>query len=163
MADHSMTAIDSAAFRQACGHFATGVTVITATDGGEPVGMAVNSFTSVSLEPPLVLFCAGTDSSTWPRIEASDSYAVNVLAEDQEHVSRAFASKDVDRFEGIGFRTGKTGSPIIEGSLAFLDCEIEAKHDAGDHILVVGRVVELGIEREADPLIFFRGGYGNLK
>lgn len=162
VADRSTTAVDSAAYRQVCGHFATGVTVITAMNGDEPVGMAVNSFTSVSLDPPLVLFCAGNDSATWPLIEATGAYAVNVLAEDQEQVSRAFASKDVDRFQGIGFRTAVTGSPVIDDVLAYLDCRIDSVHDAGDHVIVVGRVVELGVEREVGPLLFFRGGYADL-
>lgn len=154
-------AVDEAVFRQVCGHFATGVTVITAMDGDEPVGMAANSFTSVSLDPPLVLFCAGKTSTTWPRIEAAGVYAVNILARDQEDVSRKFAAKDDDRFGGVGWRTAATGSPILDGALAFLDCTIAAQHDAGDHVLVMGRVVEMGVEREAAPLVFFRGGYAD--
>lgn len=157
-------AIDGRLFRDVLGTWATGVTVITATDDSEPVGLAANSFTSVSLDPPLVLFCAGKSSSTWPRIENSGAYAVNVLAEDGAEVSKVFAAKDADRFAQLDYREGATGSPILEDALAYLDCEIESKHDAGDHILVVGRVVDLGIQRDEDrPLIFFRGGYGNLK
>lgn len=157
-------AIDGRLFRDVMGTWATGVTVITATDDSEPVGLAANSFTSVSLDPPLVLFCAGKSSSTWPRIENSGAYAVNVLAEDGAEVSKVFAAKDADRFAQLDYREGVTGSPILEDALAYLDCEIESKHDAGDHILVVGRVVDLGIQRDDDrPLIFFRGAYGNLK
>ena len=144
------------------GHWLTGVTVITALDGDEPIGMAANSFTSVSLDPPLVLFCAGKSSSTWPRIEASGAYAVNMLAADQEEVSRLFATKDADRFASVGYRPGTTGSPILNDTLAYLDCEIVAKHDAGDHVLVVGHVVDLGVHHEGAPLAFFRGGYGDL-
>lgn len=154
--------IDPAEFRQVMGHWLTGVTVITAGDGGEPIGMAANSFTSVSLDPPLVLFCAGKSSSTWPRIEASGAFAVNLLAGDQEEVSRLMATKDADRFASVGYRPGVTGSPILNGTLAYLDCQIEAKHDAGDHVLVVGRVVDLGVHHEGAPLAFFRGGYGDL-
>jgi len=154
--------IDGALYRQVLGHFATGVTVITAVDSGEPVGMAANSFTSVSLDPPLVLFCAGTSSTTWPRIDAAGAYAVNILAGDQEEVSRKFAAKDGDRFEGVGWSTAVTGSPILDGALAYLDCTIEARHDAGDHVLVVGRVVDLAVPREGPPLLFFRGGYADL-
>lgn len=162
MASEPTIQIDQALYRQVCGHFATGVTVITAVDGGEPVGMAANSFTSVSLDPPLVLFCAGKNSSTWPRIQAAGSYAVNILGGDQEELSRRFAAKEGDRFEGVGWRPGVTGSPLLQGALAYLDCTIEAEHDAGDHLLVVGRVVELAIEREEAPLVFFRGGYAAL-
>ncbi|HLG00321.1 MAG TPA: flavin reductase family protein [Acidimicrobiia bacterium] len=157
-----MAEIDGALYRQVLGHFATGVTVITAVDSGEPVGMAANSFTSVSLDPPLVLFCAGTSSTTWPRIDAAGAYAVNILAGDQEEVSRKFAAKDGDRFEGVGWSTAVTGSPILDGALAYLDCTIDARHDAGDHVLVVGRVVDLAVPREGPPLLFFRGGYADL-
>lgn len=157
-----MPEVDPAEFRQVCGHFTTGVTVITATDGDDPVGLAANSFTSVSLEPPLVLFCAGKTSTTWPRIEKADAYAVNILAADQEEISRTFAAPDVDRFEGVAWHQGVTGSPILDGALAYLDCEIEAKHDAGDHVLVVGRVVDLDVQRDTGPLVFYRGGYGDL-
>lgn len=157
-----MAEVDSATYRQVLGHFATGVTVITADDQGEPVGMAANSFTSVSLDPPLVLFCAGKSSTTWPRIEAVGSFAVNVLAADQEDVCRKFAAKDGDRFAGVGWNPGATGSPLLDGALAHLDCTIEAQHDAGDHVLVVGRVVELDVDRDAGPLLFFRGGYAGL-
>lgn len=157
-----MTEIDQATYRQVCGHFATGVNVITATSDGDPVGMAVNSFTSVSIDPPLVLFCAGKSSTTWPQIRAAGSFAVNILAEDQEEVSRAFASKDGDRFTGVGFRHGVTGAPILADVLAFIDCEIDAVHDAGDHELVVGRVIDMDVERETGPLLFFRGGYADL-
>ncbi|HVM39978.1 MAG TPA: flavin reductase family protein [Acidimicrobiia bacterium] len=165
MGDHA-SEIDQATYRQVCGHFATGVTVITAMapgDGrGQPVGMAVNSFTSVSIDPPLVLFCAGKSSTTWPSIQAAGAFAVNVLAEDQEAVSRAFASKDGDRFSGIGYRQGTSGSPILNDVLAYIDCTIDAVHDAGDHELVVGRVVDMAVGREVGPLLFFRGGYADI-
>lgn len=157
-----MADVDGALYRQVLGHFATGVTVITAVDDGEPVGMAANSFTSVSLDPPLVLFCAGKASSTWPRIDAAGAYAVNILAGDQEEVCRRFAAKDGDRFEGVGWSTAVTGSPILDGALAYLDCTIDARHDAGDHVLVVGRVVDLAVPGEGAPLLFFRGGYADL-
>lgn len=154
--------IDQARFREVCGHWLTGVTVVTAVDDGEPVGLAANSFTSVSLDPPLVLFCAGKSSGTWPRIEAAGSYAVNLLADDQEEISRVFATKDADRFKGVGFHTGATGSPILDDALGFFDCTIESVHDAGDHVIVVGRVVDLDVRRDAGPLAFYRGGYADL-
>lgn len=154
--------VGQARMREVMGHWLTGVTVVTAMDGGQPVGLAANSFTSVSLDPPLVLFCAGTSSSTWPRIEASARFAVNVLADDQEEISRVFAAKGADRFEGVGYREGATGSPILDDALAYLDCTIEATHEAGDHVLVIGRVVDLAVQRDRAPLAFYRGGYGNL-
>jgi 3-hydroxy-9,10-secoandrosta-1,3,5(10)-triene-9,17-dione monooxygenase reductase component len=145
------------------GHFATGVVLVTAIDADEPVGMACNSFTSVSLEPPLVLFCAAKSSSTWPRIETSGKWAANILDEDGEEVCRLFAQKGADRFARIAYTPGRTGSPILEDALAFVDCETVAKHDAGDHVIVVGRIIELGYQHEGKPLLFYRGGYGRYE
>lgn len=156
--------LDGPSFRTVCGHFATGITIITANDGDEPVGMAANSFSSVSLEPPLVLFCADKGSTTWPRIQSAGSFAVNILASNQEEVCRAFATRGADRFRGLGWRPGAhSGSPVLHEALAFLDCSIEAEHDAGDHVIVVGRVREMGIVEEHAPLLFYRGGYGRFE
>lgn len=160
--EEGVVTIDQATMRTVLGHFATGVTVITAMADGEPVGIAANSFTSVSLDPPLVLFCAGKSSSTWPLVQKSGAFAVNVLGDHQEDISRLFASKNADRFAGVGYHAVATGSPVLSGSLAFLDCRIHAEHDAGDHVIVVGRVVELGVMDESSPLLFFRGGYHKL-
>jgi 3-hydroxy-9,10-secoandrosta-1,3,5(10)-triene-9,17-dione monooxygenase reductase component len=153
---------DEASFRTVLGHFATGVTIITAMDGNEPVGISANSFTSVSLDPPLVLFCAAKDSTTWPRIKAAGKFTVNVLNEHQEDVSRVFATKGADRFSRIGWRESSAGSPVLHNTPAYIECEIEDEHDAGDHVIVVGRVLELGVLSEDGPLLFFRGGYGRL-
>lgn len=153
---------DEASFRTVLGHFATGVTIITAMDGDEPVGVSANAFTSVSLDPPLVLFCAAKASSTWPRIERAGRYTVNILNEHQEDVCRVFATKGADRFSRIGWRPSSNGQPILHDSLAYLDCELEQQHDGGDHVIVVGRVQELGVLSEEGPLIFYRGGYGRL-
>jgi 3-hydroxy-9,10-secoandrosta-1,3,5(10)-triene-9,17-dione monooxygenase reductase component len=153
---------DAASLRTVLGHFATGVAIITAVDGEEPVGMACNSFTSVSLEPQLALFCAAKSSSTWPRIQAAQKWAANILAEDAEEVCRIFAQKGADRFAHVGYTIGRTGAPILEDALAFVDCETIAEHDAGDHVIVVGRVLELGFAPEGRPLLFYRGGYGRF-
>jgi len=154
---------DPATYRTVLGHFATGVALITAIDDGEPVGMACNSFTSVSLEPPLVLFCAAKSSSTWPRIERSGKWAANFLAEDGEEVCRLFAQKGADRFAHVAYTIGRTGSPVLDHALAFVDCETTAQHDAGDHVIVVGQVVELGYASAGKPLLFYRGGYGRYE
>ncbi len=149
-------------FREVLGQFATGVTVVTAMAGDEPVGMAVNSFTSVSLDPPLVLFCAARSSGTWPRIRAAGRFAVNILGEHQEDVSRLFATKGADRFASVSWRVGASGAPVLDDVLAYVDCVIDAEHDAGDHVIVVGRVLDLGLTAECGPLLFHGGGYGRL-
>ncbi len=152
---------DEASFRTVLGHFATGVTIVTAWDG-EAVGMAANAFTSVSIDPPLVLFCASKASTTWPRIEQAGAFTINVLSEHQEDVCRVFATRGADRFSRVGWRPASTGAPVLNDALAFIDCHTEAVHDGGDHAIVVGRVVELGILRDSGPLVFYRGGYGRF-
>jgi 3-hydroxy-9,10-secoandrosta-1,3,5(10)-triene-9,17-dione monooxygenase reductase component len=153
--------VDGARYRQVLGHFPTGVTVITAATDDGPVGLCVGSFTSVSLDPPLVAFCAGDSSTSYPRIEAAGHYCVNILGEDQEDVARVFASKSDDKFAGVGWRPSPaTGAPVINDVLAWIDCEIDAIHEAGDHWIVVGRVLDLEIGHEGGPLVFFRGGFG---
>lgn len=159
----SAQAPDPAAFRTVLGHYATGIAIVTALDGDEPVGIACNSFTSVSLEPPLVLFCAAKSSSTWPRLRSSGQWAANVLDGDGEAISRLFAQPGADRFGSLVWARGRTGSPILRDALAFVDCETVAEHDAGDHVIVVGRVVELGCRSAGTPLLFYRGGYGHFE
>jgi 3-hydroxy-9,10-secoandrosta-1,3,5(10)-triene-9,17-dione monooxygenase reductase component len=154
---------DEASFRTVLGHFATGVTIITAMDGDEPIGVSANSFTSVSLDPPLVLFCAAKASTTWPRLEAAGKFTVNILNEHQEDVCRVFATKGIDRFGRIGWHPSPIGAPILSGAVAYIDCEIDAQYDAGDHLIVVGAVKELGVLSEDGPLIFYRGGYGKFE
>lgn len=153
---------DSARYRQVLGHFPTGVVVVTAPGSPHHAGMSVGSFSSVSLDPPLVGFYAGRDSVSWPAIEAAGVFCVNVLAEDQEDLSRRFASKDEDKFVGVGWKPAGTGSPLLDGVLAWIDCEIHSVSDAGDHVCVLGRVLDLGVGHEGRPLIFFRGGYGRF-
>ena len=157
------SAFDAARFRQVLGHFPTGVTVITAGSGNARVGLAVGSFFSVSLDPPLVGFCAGHSSSSWPGIREAGKFCVNILAERQEDECRVFASKAADKFEGIGFKSAPfSGAPLLEGVLAWIDCEIDAVHPAGDHDVVIAKVHELAVAEESGPLVFYRGGYANL-
>jgi 3-hydroxy-9,10-secoandrosta-1,3,5(10)-triene-9,17-dione monooxygenase reductase component len=161
-ADESVkSSVDGARFRQVLGHFPTGVTVITATTDAGPVGLAVGSFFSVSLDPPLVAFCAGKSSTSYPKIAEAGHYCVNVLADEQEDICRVFASKGEDKFATIGWRPSPaTGAPVINDVLAWIDCDIHAVHEAGDHYIVIGRVHELEVGHEGGPLVFFRGGYG---
>ena len=160
--DDAVATIDQATFRTVLGHFATGITVITALLDGEPVGLAANSFTSVSLDPPLVLFCAAKSSTTWPSIQKAGVFCVNILSDTQEDVSRLFAAKGADRFQALGYHSAATGAPVLHDALAYIDCRIEGEHDAGDHIIVVGRVLALELQHEGRPLLFFRGGYGRF-
>lgn len=156
-------AFDSARFRQVLGHFPTGVCVVAGYDADDrPVGLAIGSFFSISLDPPLVGFCAGQQSSTWPKLRDAGRFCVNVLAEDQEPVSRVFASKEADKFASIAWDRSPLGQPRLAGALAWIDCEIDTVHPAGDHDLAVAAVRGLAVEHEKGPLVFFRGGYANL-
>jgi 3-hydroxy-9,10-secoandrosta-1,3,5(10)-triene-9,17-dione monooxygenase reductase component len=155
---------DSREFRDVLGHFATGVTVVTGTADGVPLGLAANAFSSVSLDPPLILVCMSASSETWPAIRKTGAFAVNVLGEHQEDLSRRFGRKDVDRFESIAWETAVTGSPLFPDALAWIDCVIDAEHSAGDHTVVIGRVVALARQHEGGrPLLFFQGTYGRLE
>jgi 3-hydroxy-9,10-secoandrosta-1,3,5(10)-triene-9,17-dione monooxygenase reductase component len=160
----SFPEIASAEYRHVLGHFLTGVTIITAIDPASklPVGLAASSFTSVSLDPPLVLFCAGNTSSTWPKIKAAGSFCVNVLGDDGEAISRTFGSRVDDKFAGLGWTAGPSGSPMLNDALATMDCTIDNEVDAGDHVIVVGRILALAAKDSGGPLAYFRGGYGRF-
>ena len=145
------------------GHFATGVTVVTCVSAGRPLGLSVNSFTSVSLDPALIGFCVTRLSSTWPLAREVGAFCVNILAEDQESLSRTFATPGHDRFMGVGWKPSPSGAPVLADVLAWVDCPIEAEHEAGDHLIVVGRVQDLDIVHEGRPLVFYRGGYGRFE
>lgn len=153
---------DPATFRQVLGHFPTGVVVIAADGAEGPVGMSIGSFGSVSLDPPLVGFFCGKTSSTWTKVESAGKFAVNILADDQEHLSRLFASKTQDKFEGLGWHKSALGSPILDGVVAWIDCDIHQVLDAGDHWCVLGKVSDLAVANEGTPLVFYRGGYGSF-
>jgi flavin reductase (DIM6/NTAB) family NADH-FMN oxidoreductase RutF/DNA-binding IclR family transcriptional regulator len=154
---------DPQRFRRVLGQYPTGVSVVTTKDEtGTPVGMAVGSFNSVSLDPPLIAFFPKRESTTWQRIERARSFCVNILSADQEHLCRRFAAPSLDRFAGIGSREASSGSPIIDGVVAWIDCDIEFVHEAGDHYIVIGRVRELDIENASLPLLFYQGGYGRF-
>ena len=146
-------------FREALGYFATGVTIITSTDDQEAVGMSASSFTSVSLDPPLVSFCAALTSLTYPRISASGRFCVNVLSEFQEEIALTFSQREVDRFAGVGYSISPLGSPILDDVVAWIDCSIEDEHRAGDHLIVIGRVHALNLVERLLPLLYFRGQF----
>ena len=154
---------DSSAMQTVLGHFATGIILVTAIDDGEPVGMACNSFTSVSLDPPLVLVCAEKTSNTHPVIADGGVFAVNLLRRGQEELSDRFASKKDEerRFVDLDYRVGETGSPLIAGTLASLDCRVRAAHDAGDHVIYVGEVVDAQLDG-GEPLLHYARAYHRL-
>ena len=156
-------AIGPAAFRELLGRFATGVTVVTTINTDRaPIGMTANSVTSVSLEPPLVLICVNQDSAMHGAMTQAAGFVINVLASDQENLSRHFAGSAGDRFSGIGYRSGPHGAPVLEGVLAHIECTRDSSIEAGDHTIFVGLVTG-GTAESGRPLIFYRGGYGALE
>ena len=162
--DDSARALDRRQFRNVLGQYPTGVTLITATQpDGEHVGMVVGTFTSVSLDPPLVGFLPDRSSSSWPKIEASGSFTANVLTSSQEDVVRAFTQKQEDRFTRFEWLPTESGGLRLKGAAAWIDCTIEEVRPAGDHHMVLGGVREMGDGDSADlPLLFLRGGYGSF-
>ncbi|MGH3716803.1 MAG: 3-hydroxy-9,10-secoandrosta-1,3,5(10)-triene-9,17-dione monooxygenase reductase subunit [Micromonosporaceae bacterium] len=151
--------VDTGAFRTAMGHFATGVTVITAAGAEGPVGFACQAYAALSLEPPLVLFCPGRTSRSWPAIERAGEFCVNILAHDQHDVSAAFGVAGGDKFARVAWRPAPSGAPVLDGVLAWADCTVETVHAAGDHYVVTGRVTTVGELRDARPLLFYQGAY----
>lgn len=149
-------------FRDVLGRFGSGVTVVTAMTGSGPVGMTCQSFSSVSLRPPLVMFVPAKTSRAWPAIRAAGHFTVNLLAASQEDVSNQFARSGIDKYAGIDWSPSALGDPRLEGSLAWIDCHIHAVHEAGDHYLVIGRVEELTAGEADAPLMFYRSAYHRL-
>ncbi len=149
-------------FREVLGRFASGVAVVTGADGDTPVGLTCQSFTSVSLDPPLVLFCPARTSRAWPLIWRSGAFCVNVLADDQVEISDVMASRGADKFAGLSWHPSEaTGSPRLSGAAAYVDCSISAVHEAGDHFVVIGRVQDLAVGDGVHGLTFHRGRYGS--
>lgn len=158
-----MTAFTSKDFRATVGAFATGVTVVTTRGPQHAYGMTANAFSSVSLDPPLVLVCVMADSEGSRHIEANGCFAVNILQADQEPLSRYFASRDrprgLDAFREVEHRIAASGSPILDGAIGYLDCRLHAGHEAGDHQIYIGEVLEIGFSPEGTPLVFHGGHY----
>lgn len=159
----SESVIDPWVFRQVLGQYPTGVCVVTAMQSdGSPTGMVVGSFTSASLNPPLVAFFADRKSGSWARLSACARFCVNILSAEQEAVCRKLASREPEKFAGISFEPSPGGSPIISGSVAWIDCDLDSVNEAGDHFIVMGRVRRLEIAFGGLPLLFFQGGYGRF-
>ncbi len=146
--------------REVLGHFVSGIVVITAAGPGGPLGFTCQSFASLSLDPPLVSFAPSRTSSTWPRIREVGAFCVNVLAAEHEELSIGFARSGVDKFAGVGWRPGPSGSPVLDGVSAWIDCTLWNEFDGGDHTVAVGLVQDLGAEPQRLPLLYYRGRYG---
>jgi flavin reductase (DIM6/NTAB) family NADH-FMN oxidoreductase RutF len=155
-----------AEFREALAHFATGITVVTASGPAGPHGVTVNAFASVSLAPPLVLVCIDRGHLSHAVLAKSGAFAVNVLAAGQEALSRFFAAPDrpegPDAFRGIAFRPGRTGAPLLDGCVAYIECRVTASHPAGDHSIFVGAVEYAWAVPGRHPLLYYNRGYRRL-
>lgn len=163
MTTQSARPFDTGRFREVLGHFATGVTVVTAVDGDGPVGFTCQAFSSLSLDPPMVVLAPGKNSTSWPRIAEVGRFCVNILSEGQEALSRDFAVSGGDKFAGIGWRPAGNGAPMLDGALAWVECSFVEAHDAGDHELVVGMVHDMEVEPRGRPLLYYRGGFGRFE
>ena len=155
--------VDPNTMRDVLGHFASGVTVVTAQGEQGPIGFTCQSFSSLSLDPPLVVIAPARTSRTWPQLRALGRFCVNVLAEDQTELSVAFARSGADKFAGVPWRPSRLGQPVLEDVVAWIDCELWAEYDGGDHTLVAARVLDLGADPGRRPLLFHRGAYGLLE
>ncbi|MGY1682817.1 flavin reductase family protein [Geodermatophilus sp. SYSU D01176] len=155
--------VDAHTMRDVLGHFASGVTVVTAQGDEGPIGFTCQSFSSLSLDPPLVAIAPARTSRTWPRLRALGRFCVNVLAEDQSDLSARFARSSTDKFAGVSWWPSRLGQPVLEHVVAWIDCELWAEYDGGDHTLVAARVLDLGADPGRRPLLFHRGAYGLLE
>ena len=156
-----MTSLNEARFKEVVGHFATGVTIITAMEDGQPVGFTCQSFTALSLEPQMVAIAPAKSSTSWPKIARAGSFCVNVLTNEQESTCRSFAVSGGEKFAGIEWNVGVSGAPVLESSLAVIECKLESIYDAGDHELVTGRVMAMEVG-SGTPLLFYRSGFHSI-
>jgi flavin reductase (DIM6/NTAB) family NADH-FMN oxidoreductase RutF len=151
-------------FRQVLGTFPTGVAIVTALLDGAPTGMTIQSFSSLSLDPPMVLLCPAHSSTSWPKIAAARELVVNVLADDQGELARQFARTGTDKFAGVSWEPAPTtGAPIVAGSLAWIECELGETFPGGDHLIAVCRVRTLSARSHGDPLVFYRSSFRALE
>jgi len=156
-----VSGLDRARFREVLGHFATGITIVTALEEGQPVGFTCQSFAALSLDPPMVILAPARSSTSWPRIAKAGAFCVNILEEGQEALCRVFAVSGGDKFDGVEWAPGLTGSPVLAGSLAVVECRLGDIFDGGDHELVTGHVLATAIG-DGGPLLFYRSGFGRF-
>ncbi|MDN5893827.1 MAG: flavin reductase family protein [Nocardioides sp.] len=151
-------------FRDVLGRYCSGVTVVASISDGEPVGMTCQSFSSISLDPPLVMFSPAKTSRAWPLIQRAGHFCVSFLAEDQVEISNVMAGRGIDKFADVAWSPSKTGAPLLDGVIGHVDCTIHAVHEAGDHYVVIGRVQEMDFaDTELDPLLFYKGAYRSVR
>jgi 3-hydroxy-9,10-secoandrosta-1,3,5(10)-triene-9,17-dione monooxygenase reductase component len=148
--------IDPGVYRRACASFITGVAIVSGRNGGVPVGLTVNSFTSVSIDPPLVLFCVHRESQILAALREGQPFVVNILAEHQDALCRAFAKRETRRFLDVRHHVGVTGAPILSEALAYIEGRVAREIDGGDHLILLGEVLGLGVLTDSMPLAFFR-------
>ncbi|WP_068268847.1 flavin reductase family protein [Aldersonia kunmingensis] len=148
--------------RKVLGHFCTGVAVITAHDGERPIGLTCQSVVSVSLNPPYISFCPAKTSASWPQLREARHLCINILAREQRDVCTQFAVSGGDKFNGIEWTHAGNGAPAIGGTLARIEATVEFEHDAGDHTIVLARITDLSADDSGEPLLFFRGGFGQF-
>jgi len=148
--------------REVLGHFCTGLTIITASTEDGPVGFTCQSFSSLSLEPALVSFNPARSSSTWPNIRTVGKFCINILPEEHRELAGKFARSGSNKFEGVRYTSSHLGSPVLDGALAWIDCELYEEYDGGDHTIVLGQVKAMSTRSEAEPLLFFKGSYVGL-
>lgn len=161
MTDHSD--LTPRRLRHVLGHFATGLTVITASTEDGPAGLTCQSFSSLSLEPALVTFSPARTSTTWPLLRAEGRFTVNILPAEHQHLAAQFARSGTDKFAGVNHSPSPLGSPILDQALAWVDCELQQEYDGGDHTIVVAAVRALSARAEAEPLLFYKGDYVSLR
>ena len=150
-------------FRRVLSHFASGVTIVTTSDGEQrPTGLTASAFCSVSLDPPLILICVDHKSQSYPHLRESGRFAINILHQGHEQLSRRFASSRLDKFDGVAFKLGTLGVPLIDEALAHLECRTVSAHVEGDHTIFVGRVEGIGVG-EGEPLLYYGGRYHRLR
>jgi 3-hydroxy-9,10-secoandrosta-1,3,5(10)-triene-9,17-dione monooxygenase reductase component len=149
--------------RNVLGHFATGLTVITAATENGPAGFTCQSFASLSLEPALVTFSPARTSSTWPLLRRAGRFTINILPADHQHIAAQFARSGADKFAGVDHSPSPLGNPVLDGALAWVDCELHQEYDGGDHTIVVAAVRALSARSDVDPLLFFKGGYVSVQ
>lgn len=159
----SLAPVTPTALRSVLGHFATGLTVITANTPTGPLGFTCQSFASLSLDPALITFSPSRTSSTWPLLRDVGRFTVNILPAEHQHLSAQFARSGVDKFAGVTHSASPLGNPILDQALAWVDCELHQEYDGGDHTIVVGAVKALQARTDAEPLLFYKGSYARVQ